>query len=92
MSKHRSRSLEILIKCLSFLYPKVANVFPAEQTIWKAFRDLDLPQCLLLNLFIFHCVEATHPFLQVGFLFSHSSHHRLIFNFFFLFFFSIISL
>lgn len=50
----------------------------------EAFRDIKLPQCLILNLFIFYSVETTHPFLQAHFLFSHPSHHRLRFWVFFL--------
>lgn len=38
----------------------------------EAIRDIELPQCLLLNLFIFYSVETMHPFLQARFFYFHS--------------------
>jgi len=73
----------LLLLLLSSFCPKVLNVNLVEQTIWKAFRDIDLPQCLLLNLFIFYSVETTRTFLQPPFLCSSHSSHQTDIQFYF---------
>lgn len=39
----------------------------AERTIWRAVRDFEVPQCLVLILFIFYSVDRMRGFLHVGF-------------------------